>query len=128
MEIRELIKSVAPCGLVCGVCPAVEKRGCVGCKNGGGDASECYKRQCSAEKQLSGCWECDTFPCDKGFPEEPASDGFRGLFVGKVLAVQELGIESYVHRVITRMGVPVEYGNWQHEAPEDVKRLLCDIP
>ena len=126
MEIQELIRSVAPCALVCGVCPeaAPEKGSCVGCKGGGGDAKECYQRQCCAQKQLSGCWECDAFPCDKGFPED--SDGFRGFFVGIVLAVQELGLERYVQRVATRMGQPVKYGDWRDKNPEDVRRFLCD--
>ena len=128
MENQELIRTVAPCGIVCGVCKNAtpEKGSCVGCKNGGGAASECYHVQCCAQKQLNGCWECDAFPCDKGFFEDSDDPAFRGICIGSVMAVQELGLENYADRVVARMGQIVEYGDWRHKDPEDVRCLLCD--
>lgn len=53
------------CGLACCVCSQNET--CAGCRNGGcKDRDWCQNRKCCIEKGISGCWECDKFPCGAG--------------------------------------------------------------
>lgn len=60
-----LARTIAPCGLICGLCS--EAPGCKGCRDEGGcaRAAVCHQRTCCAEKGLAGCWQCGDFPCDQ---------------------------------------------------------------
>lgn len=108
MDEREQVRTVAYCGLVCGVCvnAAAEKGGCVGCRRGGG-AEDCYQRKCCVEHEFVGCWQCQCFRCDKGFF---ADEAWRGLCIGSVQCIKERGIEGYVEALVSRLGHVVEYG------------------
>lgn len=59
------MKAIGYCGLACCMCN--ENANCVGCQDGGCDIhGECKNYNCCKEKGLSGCWECDEFPCTGG--------------------------------------------------------------
>ncbi len=61
--IRE--KGLGFCGLACCVCSQNET--CAGCQNKNCAGREwCHNRNCCTEKGISGCWECDRFPCGEG--------------------------------------------------------------
>ena len=90
MDERKVIASVAPCGLVCALCPgaAPDKGGCPGCRHGGGDA-DCPLRKCAIERELVGCWECADFPCEKGMFGNPE---WRGLGIASIECIKAQAI------------------------------------
>jgi hypothetical protein len=118
-----VVQSVAPCGLVCALCPgaAPDKGGCPGCRKGGGDA-DCYLRQCAAERDLVGCWECVDFPCGNGMFGSPE---WRGLGIGAVECIQEHGLEAYVAILSSRFGDVVEFEPFQSKSPAEARAMLC---
>lgn len=99
---NELAQTIAPCGLICGICG--EAPACAGCRSGGcSRAAECYQRKCCAEKNIKGCWKCGDFPCGKDMfsPERDIrltafvrcakEDGVKSL-AGYVLRNQDDGV------------------------------------
>lgn len=57
-------RGLAYCGLACCLCSDTS---CAGCRGGGCSGKEwCKNFRCCREKGLSGCWECDQFPCSGG--------------------------------------------------------------
>ena len=109
----------APCGLYCSVCSHLAE-GCPGCVDGGGDP-KCYQRSCCRERDLEGCWRCEDFSCGQGFF---ADDAWRGLCVGFVLAIRELGVERCLERVRSTMGDHVDYGAFRFRTAETVFGML----
>ena len=99
----ELAKTIAPCGLICGLCS--EAVNCKGCRTDGGCAriAVCYQRKCCTERKIKGCWKCPDFPCGRDMfsPEHDIrliafircakEDGLKGL-AGYVLCNQDNGI------------------------------------
>ena len=124
MAERELVDSVAYCGLVCGVCrnATPEKEGCIGCRSGGG-AEDCYQRKCCVKNGFDGCWECKDFPCDNGF-FAVADEVWGGLCRGCVQSIRNNGIESYVDLVVSRMGDVVEYGDYRFRNEQEIVTML----
>ena len=120
MAEQELVKTVGCCGLVCGVCNH-SFEGCNGC-NGGWGPADCYQRTCCTERELEGCWQCEDFPCDKGFFADGA---WKGLCIGCVQCIKDRGIESFVELVTARLGKVVEYGEYRHKDPKQIKAMLC---
>lgn len=122
------VKTVAYCGLVCGVCKNAtpEKGRCVGCRHGGGDA-DCHQRKCCTERGLDGCWQCEEFPCGEGFFADDEK-AWRGIAIGSVQSVQDCGIDRYVDRVVSRLGKVVEYGDYRHKDPHQIRAMLCEDP
>ena len=123
MAEKRVVASVAPCGLVCALCPgaAPDKGGCPGCRRGGGDA-DCPLRQCSAERELVGCWECAEFPCDKGMF---GSEEWRGLGIASVECIKEHGLEGYVAILAARFGGVVAFEPFQSKSPQEARAMLC---
>ncbi len=64
---------VAPCGLYCGECAAFFNKKCGGCRSNKGLSKKyrkyCQIYDCSANKKLKICLECQGFPC-KFFKKE----------------------------------------------------------
>ena len=110
------------CGLACGMC----QKACVPDCRAGGGAGECFQRDCCTGKGLDGCWQCEDFPCNQGFFEDGDDPAFRGICIGSVYAVRELGADEYLRRVDERLGNPVEYGDHRYLDPEDVRKKLCE--
>jgi len=124
MDERELAQSVAPCGLVCGVCRHA-RNGCKGCRDGGGSA-ECHQRACAAAKGLDGCWQCGEFPCEEGFFVD---DAWKGLCIASVRAVKAEGPARCAERVASRLGRVVEYGDYRFKDPAEILAALgVDAP
>jgi hypothetical protein len=119
MTTQELVDSVAYCGLVCAVCTHACE-GCRGCRAGGGD-KDCHQRQCCVAKGLAGCWECDAFPCNRGFFADPA---WGGLCVGCVRVAKESGVETLVQLIASRLGERVEYGDYRFKRAEEIEAML----
>lgn len=110
-------KLAAPCGLYCGVCGLYrayktnnqklkEKLGgvygidpaaivCEGCLSDVvlGFCKSCQVRNCALEKKLSGCHECDEFPCERveNFPFPEARD----FMLSGTKRRRELGTEKW---------------------------------
>ena len=119
MANRELL---APCGLYCGVCGAYlatrddndklrqgmarvyrcapEDINCRGCLSDlrFKHCEVCVIRDCAQTKNLTGCHQCDEFPCDKiealsaAFPDTPAGREVRRA----IDAWRNLGDEAFV--------------------------------
>ncbi len=71
-------KGIAFCGLACAVCS--ENVACVGCRDGGCTGKEwCKNLSCCKRKRLSGCWECDEFPCTGTMLDKPRIHAFARL-------------------------------------------------
>jgi hypothetical protein len=120
-----VVQSVAPCGLVCALCPgaAPEQGGCPGCSHGGGDA-DCLLRECAAGRGLDACWQCGEFACTQGMF---GSEDWRGLGIGSVECIKEHGLEGYVTILTSRYGDVVEFEPFQSKSPQEVKMLLCGV-
>lgn len=59
--VRE--RGLAYCGLACCLCGS--RADCPGCREEGCEARGwCKNFNCCREKRLSGCWECEAFPCE----------------------------------------------------------------
>ena len=122
-DVAELVKTVAYCGLVCGVCSKSVQERCKGCRSGGG-TKNCYHRKCCIENGLDGCWQCEKFPCDNGYFADD-NRRWRGLCVGSAQCVKDYGIESYVDRVVSRLGKDVEHAKYQYKEPQEIQIILC---
>ena len=120
MTISELVRTVAYCGLICGVCKNTEK-GCQECRSGGG-ADNCYQRRCCLERDIDGCWQCDAFPCEKGFF---ADEEWKGLCVGFTKCIKDKGIEKFVGLVESNLGKMIEYGEFRFKKEEEITVILC---
>lgn len=66
MRAEDIVGSIGYCCLVCKLCGL-----CDGCKSENNRCSKqlspegCYQHDCCIRKGLTGCWECNDFPCDK---------------------------------------------------------------
>lgn len=109
------------CGLACGMC---ENACDPDCKGGGGHKG-CHHRECCKARGLEGCWECEAFPCNKEFFASGGDDAWRGICIGSVECIKELGVEEYLRRAGERLGNPLPYGNYRYLDPEAVKEKLC---
>jgi hypothetical protein len=109
------------CGLACGMC----RHGCAPNCRGGGGAEDCVQRACCTARGLDGCWECDEFPCDKGHFADDKDPAWRGICIGSVYAIRQLGEDAYLRRVADRLGAPIEYGDYRYLDSEEVRAALC---
>lgn len=114
-------KCIGYCGLACGMCI----NACVPDCRAGGGAKDCFQRACCQRKGIHGCWECEQFPCNDGHFASSDDPAWRGICIGSVHTIRELGVEEYLRRVAERFGNPVEYGNQRYLDPEDVRAKLC---
>ncbi len=124
-----LQRTIAPCGLVCGLCVHhIEQQGsCDGCGQGGGPDEDCHQQTCSAARGLSGCWNCDEFPCDHGFFAH-SDRAWRGLCVGSVEAIQALGRPTFIERMVATYGPVIDYGDLRHQSTQAIRQRLCERP
>ena len=111
------------CGLSCAVC-AHARSACPGCREGGGDAA-CVQRRCCRERGLEGCWECERFPCDKGYF---ADEAWRGLCIGCVTAIREVGRERFISAAREAFGETTNYGDRRYRTSDDVRDELGSDP
>ena len=124
MEIAELSKTVAYCGLVCGLCPP--PRTCECRTNPKPGEADCYQRNCCIGKGIDGCWECDEFPCDKGFYAK--DNMWRGLNLASVQCIRDGGKEGLVKLILAHHGQKHYHGFYTHKTPEEVLRMQQATP
>lgn len=126
MKNNEIVDSIAYCGLICALDFCYEN--CDGCKAGTGCGdSKCIQRECCIEKTLDGCWECDEFPCNRGYFSDDNES--KGQFVGCVKYIKEVGLQEYADRVRRNQGKGIRYGmggDYKHKSEAEVMNLLSD--
>lgn len=88
MTAKDIEKSIAICGLVCGLCSY--NTGCPGCRRKNGD---CSAKKCCSEKGLQFCFECDEYPCEEGMHVGIRSRAFNS--VAKTEGVSQLAEYLY---------------------------------
>ena len=121
MEKIELIKTVAPCGLICGICKHGQENCQHACNDGGG-YEECFQKKCCIKKGIDGCWQCDNFPCSTGHFAK--GEGFRGINIASCQCIKDDGIDNFVKRVVTNLGDIVSYGEHSCQNPEDFNKKI----
>jgi len=119
---------IAPCGLDCGDCAMhqakdspglkislsdklgipIEKVACRGCRGEDGVigcqgmTSPCTVYQCSKEKDVLFCCDCDEFPCDRYQPyADRAAEIPHNLKMYNLCLIKKLGIEEFVKQYST---------------------------
>jgi len=77
-------------------------RPCRGCRFGGGWSwwPDCPVRDCTIQKGIDFCYECDDFPCKK-LKEEPLLERKR-MIIETNNRIKSLGIERYVEQLKER--------------------------
>ena len=71
------------------------------------------------------CNSLQSFPCEKGFY---ADEAWRGLCIGSVQCIKDNGIEGFVGLVTSRLGESVDYGDYRHKDPHEIRAILCGDP
>jgi len=117
------VGDIGCCGLLCSVCSHT-REACSGCRSGGGD-EHCRQRECCGERQLDGCWECNSFPCGTGY----FADGpWHGLCTAFVTLIREVGPDAFVALVRDRLGAVVDYGGYRFRDAEGFRKELLEGP
>lgn len=102
MRMPEKMETVmfAPCGMNCMVCykHCYHKKPCAGClKSDRGKPEHCRKcriKDCTAEKNITYCYECTDFPCKKiNSLEKSYNFRYQTSLVKNSTVVKEHGIE-----------------------------------
>jgi hypothetical protein len=95
MQELGLARTIAYCGLVCGVCvhAMAEREACPGCRRGGGD-KRCYQRTCCQDNGLQGCWECGEFESCSRFEFLKPIHGDAN--VNNLKRLKKLGIDRFL--------------------------------
>jgi len=88
---------------------------------GGGGDEKCHQRECCIKRDLSGCWQCEGFPCHEGYFYD---DAWKGLFIGLVRCVREVGTAKTSELIRSKMGKLVDNGNYRFKGEEEVGPLL----
>ena len=124
--MSDLPSTVAPCGLVCGLCANASpaKGGCVGCASGGGDVS-CEQRTCSTAKGIVGCWDCADSPCEKGYFAASNTE-WRGMCVASIQAIRDQGVAQFAAGMAERFPQGIEYGEYRHKSPGECASAFCN--
>jgi hypothetical protein len=111
VDIKEISKNIAYCGLVCSFCHLSDK--CDGCKSDKNCCGKhlreegCYQYNCCVEKEINGCWECGDFPCG----EDMFSDSHDIRLQAFVRCAKEEGIEKLAEYVIRNQQNGILYGH-----------------
>jgi hypothetical protein len=92
----------------------------VGCRSGGGDEG-CHQRDCCVDTGVDGCWQCERFPCGKGYY---VGEEWSGLCVACVELVRAAGVSEYARLVESRLGAVVDYGRYRFKDPKQIKDIL----
>ncbi|MCD7740854.1 MAG: DUF3795 domain-containing protein [Ruminococcus sp.] len=96
-KTEKVEKSIAPCGLICELCS--ERSHCKGCNFSKKDELGCccYQRMCCDNKKISGCWECQDFPCEKDM-HDVSQHGVR--LVAFVRYAKIIGLHSLAECIV----------------------------
>ena len=113
-----MLNHFAPCGLICGLCKEIHE--CRGCRYGGTDQN-CYQLNCCKDKGITGCWLCESFPCDKGYF---INKEWQGLIIGFAKCVGEMGEEDFFKLVKSRMGTSINYEEYLSISGQNIINML----
>lgn len=111
MEKKELVKSIAYCGLICKLCFLASK--CDGCKTANNICDRnladkgCPQKECCTTKGISGCWECDKLhACELGIYSDKNSPKVKAF----ALYIQKNNPNLFINSVVrnTHKGISVE--------------------
>jgi hypothetical protein len=114
MDVKEIVKNMGYCGLVCSLCHEADH--CDGCKSEnnccGRHLSEegCYHYKCCVNKGINGCWECEEGPCEKDMFSE--HHDIRNRTFVKVARME--GIEKLAEYVLKNQMDGIHYG-WNRD-------------
>jgi hypothetical protein len=123
MDSRVAVGKLGFCGLNCAICSHREG-GCVGCREGGGDEF-CQQRKCAQERSIKGCWDCDGFPCSRGYFRDPA---WMGLTLGACTVAHCFGPAFLARAMENCWGPRVDYGEHRHRSTCQVVQELAESP
>lgn len=118
---KEEINSVAPCGLICGLCKKINE-GCRGCRYGGGDQN-CYQLNCCKGKGIAGCWECESFPCSNGYLFD---EKWKGVIIGFAKCIRVVGPEKFYKKVKSTLGSSINYDEYACISEQNIIRMFYD--
>jgi hypothetical protein len=118
VEPAEVAKTVAYCGLVCGLCPPPHKCDC----RSRPARKDCPIRACCIEKKLDGCWQCPDFPCHMGYVAD--DKGWRNLCFVSCTYVREHGTEGLARLILDKHGHEGYHGPYVHQTREEIRRRL----
>lgn len=112
MDRKEIVESIACCGLVCAFCHLSKE--CDGCKYTASRCAShsqhwggCFQRNCCADKRISGCWECDDFPCDREM-FDTATHGVK--MRAHVRCIKEDGADKFIEYIMNNEKNGIKYG------------------
>jgi hypothetical protein len=110
---NDLAKSIAYCGLICGLC--FQGGGCQGCKSTNSrcdvDLSDegCYQKNCCLKKGFDGCWQCaELSACERGI----YSLGNFSKIKAFAICIGEDGKDAFIANIARneKRGLSVEKG------------------
>lgn len=99
---------LAPCGLYCGECQALQDGRCGGCISRQGLCLK-YSKICKIfdccinENKFRFCYECSKFPCRNfNFFKDEKYDGFSEV-VNNLKEINKIGVENYLEKEVKRV-------------------------
>ncbi len=107
MNNKDLVESIAYCGLVCSLCHLSTE--CDFCKNSAilcKRSEICFQRNCCIPKGLEGCWECTEFPCDKDMHAPPSDIKIKAF----VTFIKTKGVETFIDCLVKNESKGIHYG------------------
>lgn len=110
-KIKQILDSIAPCGLVCKLCHLADS--CDGCKSDNNCcglrkmAEGCYQYNCCEQKGIDGCWDCNIAPCDKGMFSESHDIRLRAF----ITYIKQNGKEKLANRLYHNVLNGIYYGH-----------------
>jgi hypothetical protein len=123
MPVKEELVLVSPCGIYCGECAAfkvkdhpemlpvlvangikAESLPCPGCRAVDGNClhleSRCENYICAEEHQVSMCYECDDFPCNKLCPSADRANVIpHNMKMFSQCYIQKHGIQAWIAKL-----------------------------
>lgn len=127
MDIKQIAKTVAYCGLICYLCRPSGKCGCHSNNHCGKRLAPegCYQYNCCSSKGLGGCWECPDAPCGK----DMLADG-KVKMRAFITCIKEDGIERFSEYIARNAENGIVYhrdgiwGDYDLDSEDAVLKLL----
>lgn len=93
-------KMIGSCGLACMLCSEKLKGKCEGCMEA--KAAHCDIKACCSNRGISGCYECNEFPCEKEMFQNKRVHAF-------ITCAKELGMEELVSKLQRNHEAGIKY-------------------
>ena len=127
MNIHDIVHSIAYCGRICIFCHLAEKG--QGCREQSEKCccsirkESCRPYQCGIEKELDGCWECSSFPCEPDMFEAEHSVRLQAF----IIFLRIFGKEKLAIQLLRNNQKGIEYEKHHYDgldSEDDVIALL----